>query len=196
MEHFNSDARSAKDLFAPIAAFFVMRGGPMPIKAHRTMHTLFLPRYGCNMEKPLHDSARLCCRNGFPTESAVKHDDIRRQFLPERNNLTEQEQIEKRSHSRFPVSVNAEAFDPIAKKAATGRVTDMGAGGCFVESSRSFVPGTHVNLNLKCGERVFRCRALVTHAADRGMGLTFTEADPEQGMSVLDWVGELSGSLF
>jgi hypothetical protein len=126
----------------------------------------------------------------------VKHDEIRRQSFPETNDLDKQRQIEKRSHARFPVSVDAEAFDPIAKKAAIGKVTDLGAGGCFVESSRSFLPGTHVNLNLQCGERVFRCRALVTHTADRGMGFTFTEADTEQGISVLDWVGELSGSLF
>src|SRR4051812_43775427 len=108
----------------------------MSSKAHGPMHALCLLHWDGNIEKPLHDSARLCCRNGFPMESAVKHDDIRRQSFPGTNSSIEPAQIEKRSHARFPVSVDAEAFDPIAKKATSGKVTDMGAGGCFVESSR------------------------------------------------------------
>lgn len=125
----------------------------------------------------------------------MKQDNFRRQTLPEAAPAADSKQIEKRSHARFAVSVDAEAFDPVAKKAASGKVVDLGLVGCFVESNKLFPSGTEVHLNLHCGDRVFHCKALVTHTAERGMGLTFTEADPEQGMSVLDWVGELSRSF-
>jgi hypothetical protein len=143
------------------------------------------------MKEPLHDSIRpLAAGTDSPLESAVKRFVFpRKSFSRQPEN---QKHIEKRGYTRFAVSIDVQALEPIANKTAVGRVTDLGFGGCFVESNDSFSPGTQVELHMQCGERVFRCRALVTHLAERGMGFTFTEADPQQEISVTDWVRELS----
>jgi hypothetical protein len=117
---------------------------------------------------------------------------LTQQVLSETRNSDRLGQPERRSSPRFSVGIEATAVDFSTNASAVGKVTDMGAGGCFVETDRTFSVGTLLGLTLEAEGRSFRCRVLVTHTIKgRGIGLTFIEADPEQGISVLDWVAQL-----
>jgi len=112
----------------------------------------------------------------------------------EPNHGTTLQQVERRSHTRFPVSISAEVTELKTRAGITGRATDLGVGGCYVDTMNPFPEGTQVGVCFHSCEQTFRCRACVTHALiGRGMGLAFTEAAPDQKASLLDWVSELGG---
>ena len=101
-------------------------------------------------------------------------------------------QIEKRSHFRNTVSIQVETVALETGTTAVGTVSDLGFGGCFVETKRPFHAGMRVGVRFSSEGRSFRCRALITHAEDGlGMGLVFTEADPTETASVLEWVASV-----
>ena len=103
-------------------------------------------------------------------------------------------QVEKRIQPRFPVSVAAETVEPTTQTEVTGPVVNLGVGGCFVETNHPFPEGTKIRVHFSRDGRSFRCRALVTHTdSGRGMGLAFTEVDPIEKNSVLDWVISVGG---
>lgn len=102
------------------------------------------------------------------------------------------QRVEKRSESRLRTSVDVETADPITGMSVIGTAVDLGFGGCFIETKYPLPEGTNVGVCFSVEGRSFRCHALITHVIrDRGMGLAFTEADPSEGISVLDWVGSV-----
>ena len=104
--------------------------------------------------------------------------------------------FEKRGHTRSPVSIDAEAVELTTLTSVNGRATDLGVGGCFVATTQAFPDGTRVGVHLSSEGRHFRCGAIVTHViAGRGMGMTFTEADPAEETSLLEWVSELGREI-
>ena len=112
----------------------------------------------------------------------------------EPNHLVTLQQVEKRRHPQLPVSVGAETVDLNRRTSVTGRATDLGVGGCFVDTMNPFPEGTQVGVRFTWEGRRFHCRALVTRVVTgRGMSLAFTEADPDEEASVLEWVSELGG---
>lgn len=121
---------------------------------------------------------------------------LRQAILPEPGLQVTAEQLEKRRHTRFPVSVSAEIIEIKTRASVTGRATDLGVGGCYVDTLSTFSEGTQVEVLLRREGRTLHCRALVTHAVTGrsiGMGLAFTEIAPNQEATLLDWVGALGG---
>ena len=103
-------------------------------------------------------------------------------------------QFEMRGHMRSPVSIDAEAVELTTLTSVFGRATDLGVGGCFVDTIDTLPVGTQVGIRFTREGRRFHCRALVTHVVTgQGMSLAFTEADPNEEASVLEWVSELGG---
>jgi PilZ domain-containing protein len=99
------------------------------------------------------------------------------------------QQVEKRSHFRIAVSIRGEMVELSTGAHVIGMASDLGFGGCFVETKHPFPAGTKVGVRLSWEGSTFRCRGLVTHAdGAHGMGLVFTEADPSETVSVLDWL--------
>ena len=120
----------------------------------------------------------------------VLHQPIR----PEPSSPVNANQLERRSNTRFPVSISAEVVELKSRARVTGRATDLGVGGCYVDTLTPFPEGTRVDVCFHSRERTFRCLACVTFAViGGGMGLAFTEAAPDQKASLLDWVSELGG---
>lgn len=101
-----------------------------------------------------------------------------------------------RRYDRFPVSVSAVVTDTETRMRLTSRTTDLGTGGCYIDTLRPFSEGTQVDVVL-CGEgRTLHCRALVSYSSNGstapGMGLAFSEIAPDQAARLLDWVRELA----
>ena len=75
-----------------------------------------------------------------------------------------------------------------------GRASDLGAGGCYIDTLTPFPVGASIMLNLTSENHNVRAKAAVIYAhAGMGMGLAFTEIAANQGETLKAWLRELSG---
>ena len=105
--------------------------------------------------------------------------------------LSVAKQMDRRRHLRLLVDVAAELIEPKSKRRVTGIATNIGAGGCYIRASDTFLANTRVELWLKFDGDTFRCRAIVTHTmtcTGIGMGVAFAEAN------LFDWLAHLSAA--
>jgi hypothetical protein len=103
---------------------------------------------------------------------------------------------DRRTHPRYHFTAAAEALDALHRTRMNARTSDIGKGGCYVDTFSPFPLKTPVRLRLTCEKSSFVADASVVYSkTGMGMGLQFTSVEPQQ-MGVLDkWIGELSGAL-
>jgi len=103
--------------------------------------------------------------------------------------------VERRSHPRFSFTAAVEALDSQHRTRMNARTTDIGKGGCYVDTFSPFPPKTPVKVRLTSEKTSFVAEArVISSKTGMGMGLEFTSIEPQQ-MFVLDkWIGELCGS--
>ncbi|MGB7023766.1 MAG: PilZ domain-containing protein [Candidatus Acidiferrales bacterium] len=78
----------------------------------------------------------------------------------------------------------------------TSRSTDLGRGGCFVDTISPFPVGTSVRLRLTVEQKSFEASAKVVYSMiGMGMGLAFTSIEPEQLWVLESWLGNRSGAI-
>jgi hypothetical protein len=150
------------------------------------------------MAKPLHDPSAVALFGGTTSSCegfVVKQEEIFPQQATQPPGVQEAEETqEKRSHPRFPVSLTADMLALKTRTRATGRVTDLAVGGCYVDTTNPFVEGTEVGVRLLHEGRQFQCRAYVIYAhSGMGMGLAFAGVTPEQAALLGDWLRRLRG---
>src|SRR5271154_739393 len=102
---------------------------------------------------------------------------------------------ERRTHPRYHFTAAVEALDHNHRTRMNARTSDIGRGGCYVDTYCPFPLKTGVKLRLTNEKSSFVAEATVVYSQiGMGMGLEFTAIEPQQ-TSVLDkWIGELSGS--
>jgi hypothetical protein len=101
---------------------------------------------------------------------------------------------ERRERPRYPVSASAEILEPRTNTRLTGRATDLGVGGCYVDTMSPFAVGTAVRVRVFAEGHSFQARAVVTYAlTSMGMGLAFSDVSADQVASLHGWVAELNG---
>ncbi|MBZ5643208.1 MAG: PilZ domain-containing protein [Acidobacteriia bacterium] len=101
---------------------------------------------------------------------------------------------ERRLAQRFPFTAAAEVVDLKSKARVTGRSSDLGLGGCYVDTLAPFAVGAAVQIRLAHGMREIEAAGVVTYAlVSMGMGLSFTEIKPEHQSVLKGWIAELSG---
>jgi hypothetical protein len=101
---------------------------------------------------------------------------------------------ERRTVARFPCSAAAEVVDLKSKARVAGRSTDLGLGGCYVDTLAPFAVGAAVQIRLVRDKREIEATGVVTYAlVSMGMGLSFTEIKPEYQAVLKNWIAELSG---
>ena len=127
-----------------------------------------------------------------------REDNVKQEALLEPELSAVEEAVEKRTHPRISVSLSAEIVDTKTGARITGRVTDVGTGGCYVDTMNTFPKDTPVDVFLLWQERTLYLRAFVAYAVNGkgiGMGLSF-RGNPAQARATLqDWVTELGGTL-
>jgi hypothetical protein len=112
----------------------------------------------------------------------MREDVLQQEILPDADAPGARPEPEKRQHARIPVSIGVEIVDTSTGIQITGRATDVGVGGCYVDTINTFAKGTPVDVTLHWQERVLHMRALVSYVASRGtigMGLSFIGASAE-----------------
>jgi hypothetical protein len=101
---------------------------------------------------------------------------------------------ERRVGVRYPFTAAAEVSELRSKARVTGRCSDLGNGGCYVDTLSPFPVGAAVRVRVERDHREFEAEAVVAYAhVQMGMGLAFTEIRREQQGVLRGWIAELSG---
>jgi hypothetical protein len=102
---------------------------------------------------------------------------------------------ERRRTVRYPFTASAEVVDTKSLTKVIGRSSDLGRGGCYIDTICPMPEGSVVTVRLASEQRSFEAQAKVMYSQNgMGMGLAFQSAEPEQ-LKVLDrWIDVLSGN--
>jgi len=102
---------------------------------------------------------------------------------------------ERRRTLRFPFSAAVELTEAQSGAQMSGRTSDLGLGGCYIDTLNPFPAGTEVKIRILKGNETFEAQARVTFAqSGMGMGVAFVSAQPNQVRTFRAWIQEISGS--
>jgi PilZ domain len=88
---------------------------------------------------------------------------------------------ERRKDVRFSVSASAEMLELSTRTRLTGRASDLGPGGCYIDTVSPFPIGASLMLTLTCENQNVHVKANVVYSrTGMGMGLAFTEMTAKQ----------------
>ena len=120
-------------------------------------------------------------------------DDGNRDSSSEANRI-ERRQSERRRQPRFPFTAAVEAIEPHSHAKLTARTSDLGLGGCYVDTMNPFAVGTVLKIRLTKDTVTFEADAKVTFSqVGMGMGVVFISAAPQQAQIFQNWLNELAG---
>lgn len=101
---------------------------------------------------------------------------------------------ERRGLVRFPFTAAAEVYELRSQTRVKGRCSDLGAGGCYVDTLIPFAVGAVVKVRIERNQCEFEAEAVVSYAhVQMGMGLAFTDIKREHQDVLRSWIAELSG---
>jgi hypothetical protein len=113
---------------------------------------------------------------------------------PLRGEPPKSEPPEKRAQARYPFTAAAEIYELRSQTRVSGRCSDLGAGGCYIDTLSPFAVGAVVRIHMKRDAREFEAAAVVAYAhVSMGMGLSFTEIKREHQDVLRSWIADLSG---
>lgn len=102
----------------------------------------------------------------------------------------------QRSVRRCPFVASAEVTDMCSGAQLSARTSELGLGGCYVDSLNPFPTATLVQLRIRRDQGVFETSAKVVYCdAGFGMGLAFTGTTPEQKSRLETWLAEIVTQL-
>jgi hypothetical protein len=102
----------------------------------------------------------------------------------------------QRSVRRCSLVASAEVIDLHSGARLAARTSELGLGGCYVDSLNPFPEGTLVGLRILRDQGVFETQAKVVYCDPRfGMGLAFTQMKPDQRSLLETWLVEIVSQL-
>ena len=112
----------------------------------------------------------------------------------ESNNVAVSSPNERRRNLRFPFSATVEAVETKSGTKVVGRTSDLGVGGCYVDTLSPFPVGTEAKIRIVRENESFEAQVRVVYSLiGMGMGLAFVSAQPKQVRLFQRWLQELSG---
>ena len=101
-----------------------------------------------------------------------------------------------RAVRRCPFVATAEVTDLGSNTRLSGRTSELGVGGCYVDALNPFPEGTAVHIKILRDQGVFETQAKVVYCHPKfGMGLAFSETTPAQRDLLESWLVELVTQL-
>jgi hypothetical protein len=98
----------------------------------------------------------------------------------------------KRAVRRCPFVASAEVIELSSETRLSARTSELGLGGCYIETLNPFAEGTVVQLRIVRDQGVFESKARVVYShGNFGMGLAFTDMAPKQRSLLEDWLAEI-----
>jgi hypothetical protein len=102
---------------------------------------------------------------------------------------------DRRTYSRYHFCGAAEALDANHRTRMNARTTDIGKGGCYIDTFSPFPLKTPVKIRITREKLSFTAEAkVVSSKIGMGMGLAFTAIESHENRVLDKWIGELSGS--
>lgn len=103
---------------------------------------------------------------------------------------------ERRRHLRFSFTASVQVVEPKSGAQIQGRITDLGRGGCYVDTISPFPVGTVLRVCIRREKVSFEAMAKVIFSqVGMGMGLAFISASPDQVRLFQSWILELSRNV-
>jgi len=166
-----------------------------------------LNRYWDHNKITLPISAQECARNPILTKSgrrtvirAFESNMAERSDLPvvlpapSQRETPARPGTERRAGVRYPFTAAAEVYEVRSKARLAGRCSDLGYGGCYVDTISPLAVGSAVRIRIERDMRVFEAAAIVAYAhVSLGMGLAFTAIKDDYQGVLHSWIAELSG---
>ena len=101
--------------------------------------------------------------------------------------------IDRRHAARYQFTAAAEVIEHSTGARFSTRTTDLGPGGCFVDTLVPFPVGSNIRIALHKGKNTFETDASVVYAqAGLGMGIAFNDLNPEEAEALRDWLTEVT----
>jgi hypothetical protein len=98
---------------------------------------------------------------------------------------------DRRTHPRYEFIAAAEIVGAESGAPMKMRVRDLSQQGCYVDTTDALPLGTVTNVRIAKGAQLFEARARVVYSrAAKGMGLVFTDVEPEQLLTLGTWLSE------
>ena len=102
----------------------------------------------------------------------------------------------RRAVRRCQFVASAEVTELSSGTRLSARISELGLGGCYVETLNPFSEGTQVHLRVLRDQGVFETNAKVVYShGNFGMGLAFKEMTPHQRSLLEDWLAEFVTQL-
>jgi hypothetical protein len=102
----------------------------------------------------------------------------------------------RRAVRRCPFVASAEVIELSSDTRLSVRTSELGLGGCYIETMNPFSEGALVHLRILRDQGVFETQAKVVYSQSTfGMGLAFTEMAPTQRAMLEDWLAEIVTQL-
>jgi hypothetical protein len=100
---------------------------------------------------------------------------------------------QRRKGMRYGINADTEVEEPRTQAKVIGRTSDLGSGGCYVDSLTTFPIGTEVCVRIKRSGQTFEATARVLYGKPgMGMGMAFVGIVDEEKVRLEHWINELS----
>lgn len=100
-------------------------------------------------------------------------------------------QEERRGGNRHPFIAAADVVELGSGSRFSTRTTDLGPGGCFVDTLVPFDAGARVRVSIREGQNRFEAVGIVVYSqSGLGMGIAFDTLKPDQRRALAVWLGE------
>jgi PilZ domain len=101
--------------------------------------------------------------------------------------------IDRRHAARYQFTASAEVIEHSTGARFSTRTTDLGPGGCFVDTLVPFPIGSNIRIALHKGKNTFETDASVVYAqTGLGMGIAFNDLNPQEAEGLRDWLKEVT----
>jgi len=102
---------------------------------------------------------------------------------------------ERRNADRHTFTASAEVVELSSGARFSTRTTDLGPGGCFVDTMLPFPVGAKVRVSVRKGQSNLETGGMVVYSQmGLGMGIAFDTMEPRQREALDTWLTELTGT--
>jgi len=103
-------------------------------------------------------------------------------------------EAERRGNDRHAITASAEVIELASGAKFSTRTTDLGPGGCFVDTMVPFPVGANVRVKVHKGKTQFETGGLVVYSqTGLGMGIAFSGMEDSQRSALDEWLADLTG---
>jgi PilZ domain len=103
-------------------------------------------------------------------------------------------ETERRGTSRHMFTAAAEVIELRSGARFSTRTTDLGPGGCFVDTVCPFPVGSKLRVTLQKAKTTFQTGGTVVYSQmGLGMGISFDDHDEVQRVALAEWLADITG---